>query len=643
MPRTTSYAYDLHGNLVQKTLPNGEKVAQSFDALNRVVTIEGQKPSGGGLLYRYAQRYDLAGNVVFIHEDYDQTPPSKWREITQEYDAAHRLVAEKYRHSAGGILGEPDSDRDVLYTYDAADNRTSKEIHYLSPDRESYTYNVLNQLTRLDASRPDRPSQTASSRTVDFGYDLNGNRILRGEDAATTGYEYDYDHRLVGVTTSTLQPTHAYTYDYRTRRVEIASDPGGGADITTTTLSFSGGTSVQEYTQLSTLNPQLSVEYIRGSDMGGGIGGILYSLRGGAASFTHYNARGDVVAKTDGGSTLTYQAAYEAYGTRSEETGSTLDPQKANTKDEDPTGLLNEGFRYRDLETGVFITRDPAGFVDGPNLYTYVRQNPWSHFDPEGLEGKTLDELRKQERISVSDAASANLKTKEAVSILKHYGYQVNTAETSAKNIKEGWPKGTLDKWRKEGSYKGMSDEQIFQTVADHQNLVEARRSLVAHETRGAFRVYTALLDLTVVAASIPFQVPSAASIPWLGKNLAARLGGDPNPNAAIRIGVASGPSIREGYDVGGSAMLMGSKYKVNIWGLYARSNESRGLGPLVQSYRGEAAEAGATRLEIIGTHVRNEQLLNPAIVARAARQNALSYRTVDDRAIFSTPITPAK
>jgi hypothetical protein len=37
------------------------------------------------------------------------------------------------------------------------------------------------------------------------------------------------------------------------------------------------------------------------------------------------------------------------------------------------------------LETGVFITADPAGFVDGPNLYTYVNQNPWTKFDPEGL------------------------------------------------------------------------------------------------------------------------------------------------------------------------------------------------------------------------------------------------------------------
>ena len=82
----------------------------------------------------------------------------------------------------------------------------------------------------------------------------------------------------------------------------------------------------------------------------------------------------------------TYQAAYEAFGTRTWEYGNTPERQRANTKEESFTfKLLNEGHRYRDLETGVWLTRDPAGFVDGPNLYAYVRQNPWSKFDPEGL------------------------------------------------------------------------------------------------------------------------------------------------------------------------------------------------------------------------------------------------------------------
>jgi RHS repeat-associated protein len=117
-----------------------------------------------------------------------------------------------------------------------------------------------------------------------------------------------------------------------------------------------------------------------------GIGGILYTLRNGVPSYTHYNSRGDVVAKTSSTGAITYQAQYEAFGKRPVETGSTLDRQKSNTKDTDPSGLVNEGFRYRDLDTGIFITRDPLGFVDGPNMYSYVRDNPWTHFDPEGLQ-----------------------------------------------------------------------------------------------------------------------------------------------------------------------------------------------------------------------------------------------------------------
>jgi len=104
------------------------------------------------------------------------------------------------------------------------------------------------------------------------------------------------------------------------------------------------------------------------------------------AGYKHYNTRGDVIAQSDSAGVVTWAGGYESGGKRLVEKGTTADRQKANTKEEDPTGLLNEGFRYRDMEIGMFLSRDPAGFVDGPNLYAYVRQNPWSAFDPEGLE-----------------------------------------------------------------------------------------------------------------------------------------------------------------------------------------------------------------------------------------------------------------
>lgn len=179
-----------------------------------------------------------------------------------------------------------------------------------------------------------------------------------------------------------------------------------------TAMTYSGGLSVAEHAvadAASSLPPQASslVEYQRGPDMGGGVGGLLYSLRSSSIGpqapnvrFNLSNGRGDVVAQSDTTGALTWTASYEAYGKRPVETGSNADRQRANTKEEDPTGLLNEGFRYRDLETGVWLSRDPAGFVDGPNLYAYVRQNPWTSFDPDGLDAKLVTETAGDQTIT---------------------------------------------------------------------------------------------------------------------------------------------------------------------------------------------------------------------------------------------------
>ena len=84
------------------------------------------------------------------------------------------------------------------------------------------------------------------------------------------------------------------------------------------------------------------------------------------------DGRGDVVGQTDQTANLTWTASYEAFGKRTEETGTNLDPQRSNSKDEGPMGLVDEGIRWRDTETGGFLSRDPAGFVDGPNAVSYT-------------------------------------------------------------------------------------------------------------------------------------------------------------------------------------------------------------------------------------------------------------------------------
>ncbi len=363
--RITTYRYDLSGKAREKQLPGNTVTATTYDALGRIQTI--LEKTGGNDLSLTLNEYDLASNVRVVEEQYSLGTLSN-RTVRNTYDNANRLTEEVIDLDSNGP-----ADITTSYVYDAGNNRKQKTVTGgANAGVTNYTVNNLNQVVAANGL----------GGNITYTYDANGNRKTRTKGSQTDTYTYDVENRLIelikivpdaGLTTGTF----GYVYDYRTRRVERDESQAGG---NTTKVVFSGGLSCFEQE-----GGTRTVEYIRGSNYGGGVGGILYTLRNNTPSYSHYNNRGDVVAKTNGSGALTYQAQYEAFGSRTQEEGSTPDRQKMNTKEEDPTGLVNHGFRYFDLETDTWLTRDPAGFVDGPNLYAYVRQNPWTKFDPEGL------------------------------------------------------------------------------------------------------------------------------------------------------------------------------------------------------------------------------------------------------------------
>jgi RHS repeat-associated protein len=313
------------------------------------------------------------------------------------YDANNRLNREHVAEA-----GSPDVV--TSYAYDLAGNRIQKTVTGgPAPGVWTGTYNASNQLIRMV-----KTLNAVVVETVDFAYDDNGNLVSSSRRAGAgtaqmTRLRWNAWNQLMGVQLPDGR-AWTYTYDYRMRRVGVGQDDVGGLAARHTGVVFSGGLSVAEFERTSNTtigaSTQPAVQFIRGTDMGGGVGG-LHTLRNPVNTsglpiapaatrpvvlrYNLSNGRGDIVAQADAAGTLTWTASYEAYGKRTKETGQNADKQRANTKDEDPTGLLNEGFRYRDLETGVWLSRDPAGFVDGPNLYAYVKQNPWTMFDPKGL------------------------------------------------------------------------------------------------------------------------------------------------------------------------------------------------------------------------------------------------------------------
>lgn len=346
----TTFAYDSNGNLTTQTQANGVIETFTYDGLDRVALHT--STFGGSTIYSASYAYDLADRRREIAEELQgQTP----RTTSYDYDAQYRLV------------GETSSGDSTLYEYDVFGNRVSR----VSPGSvTSYTYNDRNELL----------SSTENGVPTSYTYDANGNLVERVEaGGSTTEYEWDVSDRLRLARIDGVVEFEA-TYDYRTRRV--SKDDDGQQ----THFKYDQGLAVQETTGGPT--PTLRVEFVRGIDMGGGVGSILYASRAppGTVETYCYNAVGHTVALTSPAGAVVATDYYSAFGEIVSSTGSTDNDRLANTKERDAsTGLDNHGFRYYDAALGRYIQRDPLGYADGLNPYAYVHNDPINRFDPLGL------------------------------------------------------------------------------------------------------------------------------------------------------------------------------------------------------------------------------------------------------------------
>ena len=172
--------------------------------------------------------------------------------------------------------------------------------------------------------------------------------------------------------------TH-YRYDPLTRRIARSTGATPSA-ANTYQFAFSGSSPVHEW------DGDISNTSYHQQRTGSGVGGLLQTQEAdGTATHPRHNLRGDITAQFNASGTLLWHGSYASNGMLNHQYGTRDGKYGANGKYEESAGLINEGFRYRDRLTNNFLTRDPAGFIDGPNDYNYVRHNPWSAWDPNGL------------------------------------------------------------------------------------------------------------------------------------------------------------------------------------------------------------------------------------------------------------------
>ena len=449
-PDVTEYFYDLNSKPVKRIYPTVVTELRTFDPMGRLLTMTTTN-SVNGESFTMEYEYDLVGSALKMEQNSWNLDGQAQDAVTLwSYDDRYRLTNETVV-TWGGLSSLPTTNA-TSYTWDAADNRLSKTIAistnstFLTASTILYSNNALNQITGYEERTA---GVSPATNVVEFVYDANGSRTNKtetiGGTTSSSSYVYDEDNRLVAVAEGgdLGSPTHTFAYDYRSRRY-FRSTPSG-----TNLCVFDGGLSIQEYSvsQASSLpsTTNLRTEFVRGEGMGGGVGGMVYSLKHPDPSAqnqepsiicSHANHRGDVIARSDMNAGLTSFALYEAYGTRPYEWGTDPDNYKANTKYEEfDLGMVDDGMRWRDLITGTYITRDPIGYTDGPNVYCYVHCNPITKFDALGLTAEedqaALDAAEKARAAAEQAAQEAQAAAEEAAQEAEI------AAENNADNAKE--------------------------------------------------------------------------------------------------------------------------------------------------------------------------------------------------------------
>ncbi len=246
------------------------------------------------------------------------------------------------------------------YRFDSLSNRKEKDIH-------EEKHNNLHQLL--------------ASGEESFDYDLNGNMSKRIKDGIETIYTHDALDRLSTVTSK--GKTFTYNYDAFNRRIAKISPDKEELFL------------YQEQEEIGIVENGIIRQLKLGAKEGSG--SMLVIELDGELYYPIKDLFGNVstLLNSEGKTVESYR--YTAFGemeilapTDTILSSSVIgNPWRYACKRVDPdTGLISFGLRDYDSSLGRWVTPDPAGFGDGPNLYAYVHNRPLVLFDSYGLFSK---------------------------------------------------------------------------------------------------------------------------------------------------------------------------------------------------------------------------------------------------------------
>lgn len=399
-----STTYNACGEVEIEQVGNGITSRASYSPVDgRLYSLKAEKSDGKTLQHLYCL-YDPVGNIECIE---DLSQPVQWfakQHIkavgTYTYDSLYQLTSATGRENASQIIGpglpglEISGVRDEsrwrnytqTYTYDSGGNLTRLK-HDAGPG------NVYNRVFVVD-ERSNR-SLFNDGLPTDFAkdFDVNGNQLTLAPGQKMKWNARNQLHQVTQVQRdeSDGQDDDVETYVYdggsqRVRKVRRAKTCGGervsevrylpGLEIRTRTASEQ----LHVVIARAGRNGVRLLHWERGLRQGLENDQLRYSLCDHLGSSTlELNERAELISQ---------ESHYPYGGTAWWASKSALEAKyktvRYSGKERDATGLYYYGFRYYAPWLQRWINPDPAGEVDGLNLFRMVRNNPVSLKDADG-------------------------------------------------------------------------------------------------------------------------------------------------------------------------------------------------------------------------------------------------------------------
>lgn len=407
--------YDAKGQRERIQYGNGATTRYTYEEktfrLSRLLTT---RNSGADILQDLNYTYDPVGNIAQIVDDAQQTvyfngsvvSPSQ----TFEYDALYRLTKATGReHAQSNDTTEPEldayglsqgsmpSDATALrgyerkWNYDEVGNIVALIHSANSNGQWNRAYNYAATSNRLE-------STTVGQTRLTYAHNVHGSMTSMPHLSAM---DWDFAERLSHVQKGS---DHAYyNYDGSGQRIRKVVVKG---NITETRLYLGGfevyrksigGLTDTERETLHVMDDKKRVAMVETLTVENGspVANLVPTQR-----YQLDNHLGSASLELDDSANVISYEEYYPYGDTSYQAGRSASEvsQKryrytGKEKDEE-SGLYYHGARYYACWLGRWTASDPAGLVDGVNLYMYVRGNPVRLSDPSGNASEmVLDEV----------------------------------------------------------------------------------------------------------------------------------------------------------------------------------------------------------------------------------------------------------